>query len=317
MSAVNTVNPAKEFFLFLALILLSLFVGFKIPIHIIGFFIIILTPVAITVFSLRHGLLSGTVLLFALLVLLSVWWGQMFGVTFFFEFGFLSLALAHGFKQKLTQEKIVLFAFLVNIVAAAALLGIMVTTQGISPKEYLTIEMDRQVGEINRAYEQMDLDSNQKAAIAEGSRRLKQFVLLAYPGMYISLSLFLVIANYIMSRIVLVKLGYIVADRTPFSRLLIPEGGVWGLIASILLWLLGLSALNVWGINAMLVFLAIYTAQGMAIGLFFWTNKRMTLIIKLLVAGTLIIQPVFMLLLFPLGLFDTWFDFRKIKLANA
>ncbi len=317
MSAANTVNPAKEFFLFLALIVVCLFIGFNIPLRIIGVFLIILTPVAITVFSLRHGLLSGTVLLFALLVVLSVWGGQLYGVTFFFEFGFLSLALAYGFKQKLAQEKIIFFVFLVNVAAAILLLGIMVTTQGVNPKEYLTVEVERQVGEVNRAYEQMDLDSEQKAALMEGSRKLKEFVLLAYPGMYISMSLFLVIANYLLARIVLVKLGYMVADRTPFSRFLAPDLWVWGLIASIFLWMLGISTLNVWGLNATLVFLAVYTLQGLAIGIFFWTNPRMTSILKLLVAGTLIIQPVFILLLFPLGLFDVWFDFRKIKQAKA
>jgi uncharacterized protein YybS (DUF2232 family) len=261
-------------------------------------------------------LASGLVLLFALLALLSVWGGPLYGVAFFFEFGSLSLALAHGFKEKWAQEKIIFIAFMVNVAAVALLLGMMVISQGFHPRELLADQVERQIQQAIQVYEQMQLDKEQLTALIEGAQKFKEFMLLAYPGLYISMSLFLVIANYLLARWVLIKLDYIVADRTPFSRLLFPDPLVWGLIGSMLLWMLGGHKLNVWGLNATIVFTAVYTVQGLAIGIFFWTNQRLSPLSKLLVAGILFLQPLFLLLLFPLGLFDIWFDFRKLKLAQ-
>lgn len=317
MSATNTVTSAKEFILFLALILVCLFIGFNLPPRIIGTLLIALIPIPITVFCLRHDLVSGVVLLFALLAVLSIWVSPLYGVAFLFEFGSLSLALAKGFKEKLPQTKIIFIAFMVNVAAAALLLGIIVITQGFRPQEFVAGQVEHQIREAVRVYEQMQLDKEQMRALTEGAQRLKGFMILAYPGLYVSMALFLVIANYLLTRWALTKMGYMVADRTPFSRLLVPDPLVWGLIGAVVLWMLGIPKLNVWGMNTTLVLSTIYIVQGLAIGIFFWTNQHLAPLFKLLVAGVILFWPPFLLLLFPLGLFDTWFDFRKLKLAKA
>lgn len=319
MSAANTANSNKEFVLVLILILASLFAGFNLPLPFrsIGALIIVFIPVPITIFCLRNGHVSGYVLLLAVLAIISVIQGPLYSVAILLEFGFLSLALAHGFRKGFSQGRIIFLTFAVNVGAAALLWGIITLNQGQNPKEFLAVETERQIQTLNRGYEQSQLSKEQLSALNEGSQQLKKLILLAYPGLYMSLALFIVLSNYLVSRRVLVKLDYMVTDRTPFSQVLIPDNWVWGLIGSILLLMSGIPKLNVLGLNATIFFSTIYVVQGIAISSFFWTKKHLNPVFKLLIAALMFINPLFLLLLFPLGLFDTWFDFRKLKLADG
>jgi hypothetical protein len=317
LSAANISTFPKEFVLFLALILGLLFLGVSLPIPIISTLAVALVPVPITIFCLRNDLIYGAILLLALLTILSLWGGPLFGIIFLFEFGFLSLALALGFKYKFSQGKIISTALIINIAAALLLLGILILQQGIKPRQILDQHIESQIQEMAKIYNELKLDETQREALTKGAQSLKKFILMVYPGLYISMALCLVVFDYLIIRWGLIRLGYMVADRTPFSRLLIPETWVWGLIASVCPWMFGIPRINTWALNATIVFLSIYILQGLAIGIFLWTNQRMAPLFKLLVAGIILFQPLLLLLLFPLGLFDIWIDFRKLKPAQT
>lgn len=78
------------------------------------------------------------------------------------------------------------------------------------------------------------------------------------------------------------------------------------------------TVLNYLGINALLFVLTLYIFQGMAIVSYFFKRKGLSSKIHMIVfiAGIVIFQFLFLFLVMMLGVFDTWFNFRRLDTAG-
>ncbi|MCP4670460.1 MAG: DUF2232 domain-containing protein, partial [Desulfobacula sp.] len=59
-----------------------------------------------------------------------------------------------------------------------------------------------------------------------------------------------------------------------------------------------------------------YFFQGIAIVSFLFTKKRAPFALRFFLYILIAIQPFFMFLVIGMGLFDTWFNFRKLDTAS-
>ncbi len=67
------------------------------------------------------------------------------------------------------------------------------------------------------------------------------------------------------------------------------------------------------GLNFMILMLAAYLGQGFIIVNFFLKKWKWPGILRMLLYLFLIIQPVFWVLVVLWGIFDVWFNFRKMQ----
>jgi len=230
--------------------------------------------------------------------------------------GLMGLVLALGFIWRMPKEQAIFFTFAVNVIAAALIFGLAVFLQGVKPKEVLAEYMDQQIQEIEHFYEETEADPQQRMAISEALGRAKKFVLRGYPGLYAAMTLLLVALNFVVIRMVLVRLRYPVADRLPFTHLVVPEVWVWGVIVAMAMWLLGAGTVKVVGMNLGLVFIAVYFLQGLAIVTFLLKKIQVPGILQLVGFFLILVQPVLLLLVAGLGLFDIWLDLRRLKAST-
>ncbi len=96
-----------------------------------------------------------------------------------------------------------------------------------------------------------------------------------------------------------------------------PEFIVWFVIAGGLMVLLPVGDLKFPGINLLIVTSAIYFLQGLAIMAFFFERWKLPLFVKGFVYALLFLQQFASMATAALGLFDTWFDFRKLAKKQA
>lgn len=314
-------NPFKlvqEFVFWVTVIIMALIVGVYVPM--VGLLTAGVLAAPIVIFTLRYGTLMGNGLLLAIAGALFIILGKTVGIGFLCEFGFLSQALVFGFRNKLRKEKIVLITFLVTLTAMFFFVaGTAAFNQVGNISNYIKKQIDESISQTIRAYDNMEMKAEQKEVLKETAETVKAFLLKTYPGLYASITLLLVVANYFATKIFLLKMGYPLPDLTPFNTFMFPEYLVWGFIisagilASTLVSLVQAPIVNTIGLNLTLLFTTFYLVQGLAI-LFFWGQRsRLPLILKWMGFILLIIQPFFLLLIAGSGLFDIWFDFRKIK----
>jgi uncharacterized protein YybS (DUF2232 family) len=121
------------------------------------------------------------------------------------------------------------------------------------------------------------------------------------------------VAYYLVSS-VLSKTDPRFAPPIPFSRWMVPEPLVFGLIAAGLIKVLVKenSRMDIVGDNFLIFFSALYTFAGLTIVSFYFQKWRFPSLVRLL-GYMAILLVTYNLVCATLGVLDIWLDFRKIK----
>jgi uncharacterized protein YybS (DUF2232 family) len=127
---------------------------------------------------------------------------------------------------------------------------------------------------------------------------------------------FVVWMNIVISR----PLFRVMNLRYPFvemDRWSSPEHMVWGVIAAGFILLLFEGTLKMAAVNGLIVMIVIYAFHGLSILLFYLNKYRVPSWIRFGVYFLLLFQQVFICVLALAGLFDQWFNFRKMPRRSA
>ncbi|THB80431.1 MAG: DUF2232 domain-containing protein [Desulfobacteraceae bacterium] len=121
--------------------------------------------------------------------------------------------------------------------------------------------------------------------------------------------------NIMMIRKVLARKAIEVRSLNRIQDWKLPNSMVFMAIGFVLFSFIPVSGLDVISLNALLFILMLYLFQGMAIVSFLFKKKGMPLKLGVIfiTAGIIIFQLLFVFLIMVLGIFDTWFDFRKLE----
>ncbi|MCZ7625882.1 MAG: DUF2232 domain-containing protein [Candidatus Methylomirabilis sp.] len=92
---------------------------------------------------------------------------------------------------------------------------------------------------------------------------------------------------------------------------------MWAFIGSAALLLSGLPIAKEIGFNGLLVMMTVYFLQGLAIAVFWIRRLRLSPFIGLLGVALLLLQPLLLLLVALVGLFDIWVVFRRHSLPTS
>jgi len=316
----NWFKLAQEFVFWLVVVSLALIVGFYVPMLGLATAGVLAAPLVL--FTISYGTWMGVSLLLTIAVLLGLLFGNTAGIGFLCEFGILSQALVFGFRRKFKQEKIILTGFAFTVLAVILLVaGTTSLSPGGSLSSQIKLQIEESISETLQAYDTMEIEQEQKKVFQQAAVVVKAFMLKAYGGVYASITLLIVVANCFASKLLLTRRGYNLADPSPFRKLVLPEFLVWGFIISATftaltsLSLVNSTFIQLLGLNLTLVFATFYLVQGLAILVFWGKRSRLPTALKWLGLFLLIVQPFFLLLISVVGLFDIWFDLRKLKVA--
>ncbi len=321
MREANGFKLAQEFVFWLIVIVAILIVSLYVPLAGLLISGVIAAPLA--VFTLRYGVKFGGGLVLSATVFLGLFFGMGVGLGFLCEFGFLSQVIAFGLKNSVPQEKIILAGFVASVLVMLLFIaGLAASIEDGTLSGYIKKQIDENISQSMKVYEDMEVDGDKKEfleQIEQTSEVLKDFLSRAYIGLYAGISLLIVVANCFSSKFLLFKLGYPLTDDHPFSELSWPEFLVWGFIGSASLFVLTLlPSTNIVfihnvGLNLTLIFVSFYLVQGLAILFYVGARSRIPVVLKWVGLFLVIVQPVFLIIVSVTGVFDIWFDFRKLK----
>jgi len=111
------------------------------------------------------------------------------------------------------------------------------------------------------------------------------------------------------------RYGFAAAPVGPLSRWKTPFGMVWVFAAGLALTLLGSGMGKAAGANLLFIGCAVYFVQGLAILTWGFQKKGISLLLRVVfyLVAVLLVFPFFILATVSTGLFDTWFDFRRLE----
>lgn len=209
--------------------------------------------------------------------------------------------LAKGWKE----EPALIGAVTAALVVLGGFALVMGPLSGQGIGEFIRGQVDPEIDALMNIYRESGMDP---ATLKLLGSIFKGLVKLA-PGILAAASLLLVWANLLVSRI-----GHPPpAPESSLTRWRAPEALVWLFIASVVMVVAAEGWLFWLGANLLIAFSAVYLLQGIAVLAFWLQKKEIPRPARAAIYTAVVLMELVLLLLVAAGLFDMWFDFRRLN----
>jgi uncharacterized protein YybS (DUF2232 family) len=290
------------------------FVSASIPF--VGPFFGLLTPLPFLYYSTKLGLYQGVklaALAFLIIVLIVELAGQSHIVLFGLEFSLLGLILAVIFKRKFGIGQTIFLATMFMLLLGFSSLFFIALSKNMGPIEIVLNFFNVQLKEAVKAYEGMGIPREKGIELEMYGKAFIDIISRTYPSLMIIGTGFAVWLNVVIAR-PLFRMGNLeYPDFVAMDRWQAPDSLIWVVIVSGFALFLSSGGIKLLAINALIVMMAIYFFHGLSIVLFFLNKYNVPSWARLGIYFLIIVQQLFFAILALTGLFDQWFDFRKIQ----
>lgn len=217
--------------------------------------------------------------------------------------------IGYGSRNQWSPEKTIGVSSLL-VIGIAGLFSILVFSETKGEMVRL-IEQDLQ-GAISATLKQFGSSSVETQELERDLLDAVPLIVRIIPGVFISCTLGISWLNFLISRRFCRAVGIESCIREKLTLWKTPEFIVWFVIAGGLMSLLPMGDLKLLGLNLLIVIGTIYFFQGLAIVSFYFEKWKMPFFVKGFVYAVLFLQQFALMATAVLGLFDVWFDFRKL-----
>ena len=184
---------------------------------------------------------------------------------------------------------------------------------GISPYSEMIASIVQTIDETIVYYQQSNsFDAQTLAVVAATLENLKTVVPLIWPGVLLSFA-------YIVSQVTMMVGNLLVRKHCqqepwPLFRLWqLPDKLIWLGIIGVAAFFLLSGTSEIIAVNILILLMTVYCFQGLSICVFYMHKWNVPLIFRSFLYVMIILQSFGTIFLLLLGVFDTWFDFRKIS----
>lgn len=281
-------------------------------IPILGILISLLAPTPLVLVALRHGLRTGGLALGLAGLFLTFFVGILQSLIFVAEYGVMAVAMAEAIRRRWSVEQTLVTATLAPLVVSG------VVMIALLPSADLDLTAVRTHFEDN-------LSESLQPYLAEGDNATEEevrtyiqeamgYAIRLLPALFAISTAAGAILNYGVVRLVWRRLeGPPLFPDVALAQWTAPEVCVWVLIASGIVAFLPIPILQSVALNALLLVSLVYLMQGLAILIFYLNKSSVPPFFRGIAYLFLLIQPLLLLAVAAFGLFDLWFDFRRIR----
>jgi uncharacterized protein YybS (DUF2232 family) len=278
---------------------------------VLGIFVSLLAPTPILVVALRHGLRVGLLALGLSTLSLALLFSSLQSTIFFAEYGVMALAMAEAIRRQWSVEKTLLVATGVPSVASALVMALLLSSA------------DLDLQEVKQHFED-DLNQTLRQVLTEGGGpsdgELRMYVqetlgivVQMLPALFVLSTAAGALINYGMVRLLWRRIGgQGWFPEVSLTRWKAPEACVWVLIASAICYFVPLSWLRIVGLNVLLLVGLVYLVQGLGVTVSYLHKASVPPLLRSIAYVFLVMQPLLLLGVAAFGLFDLWFDFRRL-----
>lgn len=309
-------GSAKTFVQGAALCLASLtlaLAGGTIPIA--GIFFGLLTPLPLILLSLKQGRVIALLGVVAVGTCLAGLLGSGHAWIFYIEFGLPVIVLAEAIRRQWAPEVSVAAGSLTVLVGGLGGLFILSWSAGGSMLDLLKHRLDIAVREAVELYSKVGVSPDEVETLFRSGEEVRSFLLTTSPGLFMTAALLSTSANFFLARRGSAHAATPGGSKPGFAWR-VPDLLVWVFIGSAALLLSGLPIAKEIGLNGLLVMMTLYFLQGLAIATFWIRRLQLSPLVGILGVVLLLLQPLLLLLLTLVGLFDIWVVFRRHSLPR-
>lgn len=308
-------SPGREF-VFHIVLTLSLFLSITF-VPLAGFLTGIFTPLPTALALIRIGppgawLVPGIAGIAGVIVLLGLGLAQ--SIPYFFALLGMGIVLGYGTRKMWPTEKVIGMSCLVMVAISACLLAYTYFETG--GELVRLVEQDLKAA-VSAALAQLGTPSAETHELEESLLAAVPMIVRIMPGVSISCTLGIALLNMLVVRRHCRTAAMEACIRDDWTRWKSPEVLVWVLIGSGLALLTQGAGIMYPALNLIVVLGSIYFLQGLSIASFYLEKWKLPAIFRGFVYALLVMQQVASMVTAIVGLFDMWFDFRKMTKKPA
>lgn len=290
---------------FLAALTVVLYLA-SIYIPVLGFLVSFLCPLPVMFLAIRWGARVGVLASFVASILVLAFAGVMQALTCFVGFSLLGIAMGVTVRKGYPFPEVLALNTGVSLLSKLLLVVLALLVVGKNP---LTENLQFLEETLKRTpWITRNLPS------VEG---FTQLVRIAIPALLVVASLLDTACNFLLGRWVGGRIGVSFPDVPPFSEWRLPRSVFWVFVLGWILLLFGGStALGRIGMNVQIVTQLLFLLQGLSLVYYFLGKRVRSRAVRVGILVFLVLQPLFSSLLSWLGVFDVFFDFRKLSVKR-
>ena len=287
--------------------------GFIIPV--LGQIALLISPVPLILIMVRQGRLPGMLALgLATAVIAVLAGGQAVVVVIFLSLGFMAMGLADGLRWRWKPENAILIGSMLTLVALVVILApLLLSSAGKGPVAVVEEYLRTSIAEARQIYTQLGL-TNVAQMMDQFTDTVVYYLVRLLPGIILATTLLQAACCYGMARVLILRkdpAATVLAEPT-LATWHAPDSWVWGLIVSLGLVAIPDVTIRFIGLNLALIFILIYSAQGLSLVEFTLRKAKVGTIWRSLILAFIVALPVIVPVI-ALGVVDIFADFRKVR----
>lgn len=287
---------------------------------VVGVFIGLLTPLPFIYYlfglPFRYALQLVCIVMGILLVLAVVGGVVRLGL-FCLEFGVLGFTLVWALQNRLSIGWAVGLGTTALVGVSLAVIFIVAILEGTGPSQMIKSYLSASLTLSPEAYRSMGLPSEKASEMKAYANMVRNAVLRIYPSLMIVGSGLVVWINVMLGRRLFHYRGISVIDKKELVMWKAPEHLVWGVILSGFSLFLPNDSIRFVALNLLIIFMAVYLFQGMAIVSYFLNRFKAPMWVRVILYFFIAVQQFFLVLLALGGLFDQWVNFRRAEVNES
>jgi uncharacterized protein YybS (DUF2232 family) len=233
-----------------------------------------------------------------------------FGIPYLLEMVFLGLFLGTGMRMGWSTERTIGSASVLVFVAGASVFWF---TNG-GPEGTLMAQVEKEFQQaVTAALDQYAGTSVDRSLIDESVQQFIPVMVRLLPGFSLATSILIAWLNVLVARRYC-RIHHVILPPWPdWAEWKAPEGLIWGLIGAGFALLVSSGSARIACFNILVVLSIVYLLQGLAIVSFYMDKWKLPRFLRAIVYGFLLLQQFATLGAVFLGIFDMWFDFRRLS----
>lgn len=273
-------------------------------------------PVPFIIIGVKNGLRYTILSLVAATFIIGVFTGLFSAVLMLITAWLVSIVLAYMIEKKYQFRSIIFFGSIASIASIIISLALMPKIFGFGPLEMIEQSFVEMVEMYTGLLEGSAIDEKKVEQVIDSLKMMKEFILIIFPSTIIMISVITTYVNYLVSGVILRKIGFAIEKQKKFGHFRLPPNFMMGALIIVGLTYLS-SSFNIVksdALNANIVYLFqyVFIILGLAVVSFFLEKRRIGNILRRVILVFILLIPSASLILFFIGLFDAIFNIRKL-----
>ena len=297
----------KNFFLFFSLIFI---ISSSIPI--LGSFTTMFLPLPIIFYSLKNGKQFGLFLLLVSVLIVFLFYGSSFDTLFFIAFLLIGYILSESLKIFTSIEKTILSTSIISALILALIMFLFCSLKNVSILSVFSNYITEVLNLFFEQYSKLDTNKSNLVLLQSYVDIFRILFLSLLPSTIMIFLTSVTIVEFLFIKWLLKKKKLFFPDFGNLNCWQTPHYLIWGAICSVVMLFFFRNIIGTIAINLILIFGFIYFLQGISIVTFYFDKKSIPFFFRFVIYFIILIQQIFVISIAFLGMFDVWFNFRKI-----